>query len=263
MRKSTGKNVQNTTFDGTLKDYHVNTIKLPLQVLDDIKNECESWEKGAYATSNKELYRILGRCLALYYDMNGMGQGKINTRKQLNEKLEEAKIRFTEGTSLITKIVRFVFKTDRKRSYNYTRVLDVAIRHRIDSGSLPKWIAEQGGIEEVRRSINGISPAEQKSKLVVKGEVYLTGSPRIGQPIQITDDLQPSNEGNYNFCAALIRANSNGTSEIVFSSTNQTTIKDLLAQAGRKFSDKLANGQNDKLDKDRQDKREEAIKQAV
>jgi hypothetical protein len=58
--------------------------------------------------------------------------------------------------------VRFVFGSDRKRAHGYTYVLKAAISYDISAASLPSWIIEQGGIEEVRKRMIVSEEAQQR-----------------------------------------------------------------------------------------------------
>ena len=241
----------------------LNRAKNPISQLDDLIKQREKWENSAFKQSNTQLYQILGTCIDIYYDIEGMTDGKIKQRRALNEKLDSLKIKYTESTKLITKIIRYVFKTDRKRSYVYSRVCEEAIKSKIDGLALPKWIEKQGGIEEVRKVKKGTSDLDTIKNKIYQSSEYLKSAPALTKPIATVDDLQPSKEGNYNFCAALVRTNANGTSDIVFSTVSQTVIKSLLVQAAQKFKDKLDNPNQREGEIKRKAKRQLAVAQAA
>ena len=231
--------------------------------LDEIAKQREEWENTTYKQSNKELYAILGRCVDIYYDMEGMTEGKLKERRKLNSKLDDLGIKYTESTKLITKIIRYVFKSDRKRSYAYSRVCEEAINSKIDGMTLPKWVEDNGGVEEIRRSTNGATTVEQRKDKLQKSGDYLKSAPALAGSVATTDDLRPSNEGSYSFCAALVRSNANGTSDIVFSTTNQTVIKALLTHAAKKFSDKLDYTKDNKKENELRTARKKAVAKAI
>jgi hypothetical protein len=64
------------------------------------------WENGVYKTSNDELYNLLDKCLVLFKELTG----ERSLIKELNELLEARGAKLTNGTSLATKIVRYVFR---------------------------------------------------------------------------------------------------------------------------------------------------------
>jgi NAD-dependent SIR2 family protein deacetylase len=56
------------------------------------------------------------------------------------------------NTPRITVFVRYVFNSDRKRSYNYTQTLLAAIEEKIDPNDLPEFINSKSGVEEIKRT---------------------------------------------------------------------------------------------------------------
>lgn len=83
------------------------------------------WENGAYRTSNEELYNILDKCLVLFNELTA----ERALIKELNTLLEARGNKPTNGTSLATKVVRYVFDgCSAERSYTYARVSFCLIR---------------------------------------------------------------------------------------------------------------------------------------
>ena len=220
-----------------------------LNVLEDISRQRESWELIAYKKSNEQLYNILSRCLDIYQQMKGRTLADLHQRNKLNEALLALKIPFTDATGLPTKIVRFVFRTDRKRSYTYSRVIISAHEHGIDALTLPRWISEQGGVEEVRRkSKSAITPSQLNVQYKEAAEKFLSKSEELIAAFKTVKGLEISTEGNLRYTLAIMRDNGDGTTSVVYGIKNEAVVKAALHHAGKaiKENGQLAN-QNTKL----------------
>jgi len=109
------------------------------------------WERNELATANETLYALLQHCYALNNTMTGNDSLAKNLRKGLGNYIDQNKYKFTDSTPLITKIVKCVFGTDRKRVNAYSTAMRVALSEKISVIELPKYLKEKGGVEEVRR----------------------------------------------------------------------------------------------------------------
>lgn len=215
-----------------------NTAINALSTLDAIAKDAKAWEQGAYKTSNDELYGILARCLDIFQQLKGREKLRINQRKELDERLKALDIKVQENTNLATKIVRYVFRTSKKRTLAYARVIMSADEHRQDGVSLAKWIRDNSGIEEVRRKKKGeFTAAELKKMHADAAEQYLHGSKALVAPFKGIDALKSSSESTSVFTIALIRNDADGNVSVVYGDNNQTLVKQLLARAGKKLTE--------------------------
>ena len=213
-------------------------------VLEDISRQRESWELIAYKKSNDQLYSILSRCLDIYQQMKGRTLAELNQRKKLNDALTALNISFTDATSLPTKIVRFVFRTDRKRSHTYSRVITFAHEHGIDAMTLPRWISEQGGVEEVRRkSTNALTPSQLNVQYKEAAEKFLAKSNELIAAFKTVKGLEISTEGNLRYTVGIMRDNGDGTTSVVYGIKNEAVVKAALHHAGKAITEsgQLAN----------------------
>ncbi len=144
-------------------------------VIDQLVTEREVWEKTDCARSNEKLYALLQNCFALHNTMVGSDALAKALRKGLVNYIEFRKYPFTDSTPLMTRIVKCVFGVDRRRVHSYATALLAAKERRIAVIELPRWLKEQGGVEEVRRSAKSGSTSMAKrvdeGKLVLQSEV--------------------------------------------------------------------------------------------
>lgn len=113
----------------------------------------QTWQDTVYKTSNDMLYAILQDCYRLYDDMLGTSLTASALRTALDRTLTERKISFESSTHTMTKIVRCVFDGDRRRINAYSLALRAAINNKpkkVPVDELAKFIAENGGVEELR-----------------------------------------------------------------------------------------------------------------
>ena len=122
-----------------------------IKVLADLEAERESWEQGAYRTSNLALYAVLAKCLAI---------AQVDTpelAKQRNAGLEafykQRSYSYKKDAPPATRVVKAVFgNVDRRRLSTYSLVLREAIKQKVLATQLAEWIEQNGGIQEIRLS---------------------------------------------------------------------------------------------------------------
>lgn len=208
--------------------------------LDAAAKQREEWEAGAYKTSNDQLYSILAKCLDVYVMLKGRDQPKVAQRRLLNERLTAAGISYLETTPLATKVVRYVFRNDRRRSHAYARTILSAHERGIDSVKFASWVRGEGGIEEVKRQIKaGKSPKEVAKSRCEVAEGYLYNVKALAS-FKSVKEVKPSAEAVSRFSYAIIRTEDDGTASVVYGGNNAAVIKQLLSRAGKDVADKAA-----------------------
>ena len=120
-------------------------------VLADLEAERETWEQGAYRTSNLALYAVLAKCLAIAQ------ADTPELAKQRNAGLEafykQRGYAYKKDAPPATRVVKAVFgAVDRRRLSTYSLVLREAIKQRVQAAQLAEWIEQNGGIQEIRLS---------------------------------------------------------------------------------------------------------------
>lgn len=121
--------------------------------LDGLVVKRKQWEATDYKKANEGLYSLLASCLDVFNSkfVNAGDDDKKTLRGELKNRLTADGVRVQRNTTTLTMFVRFVFGSDRKRAHGYTYVLKAAISYEVAAASLPGWIVDQGGIEEVRK----------------------------------------------------------------------------------------------------------------
>jgi hypothetical protein len=115
--------------------------------------ERKVWQLGAFAKSNAELYALLGKCYAFYFDLRGNDKDAKAAREVLNAEMAAKAYRFNEGTHTLTRLVKYVFEgVDRRRVSAYSLVLREALAQGIKADGIPAFITQGKGVEEIRRS---------------------------------------------------------------------------------------------------------------
>jgi len=199
------------------------------------------WEQGTYAASNTELYGILGNCLDLFIEV----KKSYDLPKGVNSLLDVFGIKYNSATSLELKLVRLVFASKDNaehignRLFGYARVIRVASEAKQTSATLSQFIADNHGIEEIRRANkDGVTAAEKQKQQADLARIELI-EPRddeLFQNFEMPDQLQPL-DGEH-FSLALVRKNADGTGSIVFGTNNGAAVSTVLSIAGKSLSDK-------------------------
>jgi hypothetical protein len=191
------------------------------------------WENGVYKTSNDELYNLLDKCLVLFKEL----AGERSLIKELNELLEARGAKLTNGTSLATKIVRYVFDgCSAERSYTYARVLTVANAEKDDKVSMRAFVTSRNGVEAIRKAPKdgSLSAAQKAKNNVDHAEKHYANAKALVPSFTSNDEgLHPNTEAANDFAVALVRKNKDGTLSIVFGTNNKALVGVVLAEAGK------------------------------
>lgn len=220
------------------------------------------WENGSYKASSEELYGLLDRCFTLLEQMKG--QTKLIS--ELNDLLIAEGITFNDGTSLATKVARFVFNGNSKRITGYARVLRVAAAEKTENESFATFIKRKGGVEEVRKQkVAGELTASEQAKLSIKtAETYFVSSEALVQDIACSaPEVHPDNEAGLRFAAALVRKNDDGTLSIVYGCNKASVVKILLAEGGKVAGTKIIANETAAQRKQARAARDEALSKLV
>lgn len=184
-----------------------------------IANKAATWHSTSYKKASEELYALLSDCYATVADIRTQGTATV---RELNKVLTANGIIFNDGTGLETKVVRVVFGNIGKRAHIYARVLRNAHEQSVKTTVLAEWLAEQGGIEAVRKQHKGQTPAEVKAARVTKAEKAL---PCVKAKLLCN---APKLDGS-DYVLAVVQ-HTNGKQRIVGFCENTTLVKQVLVK---------------------------------
>jgi hypothetical protein len=185
----------------------------------EIAQRANVWHDTTYRKATDELYELLADCYQTTADIR---KSSVSVMKSLNLLLKSKKLAFNEGTSLETKAVRVVFGDIGKRAQIYARVLRNAREQSVEPTVFAIWLAEQGGVEAVRKQQKGKSPADVKAERVETAEKAL---PRV-KAQQLSN--APKVDGS-DYVLALVQ-HTNGKQRIVGFCDSVTLIKEAMAK---------------------------------
>ena len=119
--------------------------------VDKLVQQREQFEQNEYARSNACLYEILTGVYSNYLEASA-NRGTLTAVVQaMKDALTVQGARVQANTLALGLFVRYVFRTDRQRAYNYTRALQAAIAANIAPANLAQYFAQQGGVEECKK----------------------------------------------------------------------------------------------------------------
>ena len=203
----------------------------PLAQLEALHTEQKTWSDTLYKNSTTQLYRMLADCLDVWDQL----KSNRTQRQELDHWLDTAGLKSKSDTHLTTKIVRYVFRINTKRSQIYARVLRIAGDEGIKAENFVRWVIEHGGVEEVRRqNANGASPLAIAAQIVKDAADILLEADTIATLEKRPQQLTVNTDGSLDFALALVRENkSTGAAEIVYGMNNAALIKKFLAYVGK------------------------------
>ncbi|MGV0958531.1 MAG: hypothetical protein ACOYB1_01750 [Limnohabitans sp.] len=170
------------------------TIKPIEQVyflLENLEAEREKWEITELAASHKRLYEMLTKCYAFYIRMKTDTSSEVReqSRKGLDAFIAARSYTFKASTHDMNRVVKAVFGgVDRRRVSAYSTALRAALvqgpvntkgnKTPIPESQLSTWLADQGGVEEVRLGSKnkGMTPKARAEKVetVVRAKKLMT-----------------------------------------------------------------------------------------
>ena len=112
----------------------------------------EKFETETLARSNKELYGILGKVKELFDDASKDISTLKQTVAEMKEVLKKRNVKIQSNSPALTVFVRYVFNSDRKRAYNYTRTLMAAMKDKNPKQTMAEFIESKGGVEECKKN---------------------------------------------------------------------------------------------------------------
>lgn len=157
--------------------------------------EREVWEQGVVRTTNEQLYALLAQCYELYGEMCAGTTAAKDLRGALEAVIAMKGYSFNKGTHTMTKIVKCVFGVDRRRVSAYSLVLREALDKKLKAEDIAAFIANGGGVEEIRRSKSKTAktPAQKAElgKAAVGGEQLAVVS-----GVKLAEKIDVANVGN-------------------------------------------------------------------
>lgn len=171
----------------------------------------KKYETETLARSNKELYGILGQV----YDLFMEAYKDIPTLKQavneMKEVLGKRNVKVQSNSPALTVFVRYVFNSDRKRAYNYTRTLMAAVKDKSEKQSLADFIESKGGVEECKKNFAKKPETvakEQALKEAATQVVSTLESMKAAETVTLPNSSVYLNDGcEYAFVIARVGAN--------------------------------------------------------
>jgi len=139
------------------------------RALEELVTDKASWEANAFRASNDQLYALLQRCYKLYTTMCEEAATAKQLIKDVESFLLDQNCKVSNSMHTLTKIIKCVFGTDRRRVSAYSIALRAALAAKITAEEIPDFIREHGGVEELRL---GKSPNAKtiKQKALVAAE---------------------------------------------------------------------------------------------
>jgi hypothetical protein len=167
--------------------------------LDALVVKRKQWEATDYKKANEGLYSLLASCLEVFKSkfVDADDSDKKTLRGDLTARLTADGVRVQRNTTTLTMFVRFVFGSDRKRAHGYAYVLKSAISYDISAASLPSWIVEQGGIEEVRKRMIVSEEAQQRKAELSVAQTQVQASIEQASVVPLAKVSLPGVSGSY------------------------------------------------------------------
>lgn len=209
----------------------------------DLVKRQHDWDMGSRRISKQELYGILAGCLDM---ADAVKRNGLYT--QLDAELDARGIKYSTSTTVVTKIVRCVFGTDKRELAAYAGVIAVAARQRVAAENFVAWVNGYGGIRKTRAAFAKRKTTTMSSAKFIelaKGNLLAASTLAVVNKNHVANVNADKNNG---FVVTIARLNGNGDCEVVATTNDSTAVRDALISWGRYIdSHKQSNTQQDKL----------------
>ena len=226
MTKKTNEKLQQAVNSKAEKDANFASeqaakVETFTEQLDALKQEASVWSEGVYKTANEHLYSILSKAYGQTLMFRSASPQAV---KMFNNELAQRQIPYNKGSSLETKVIRWVFGIDTtkdKRVFKYAKTLETAKQDSIQLNGFVAWIKSQNGVENVAGAVAKEKADAKKAEL--EAELFeAAGSLMTAEPVSI--DTAQASTGDYSsLSVALVRHTSNGNEIIAASNDNALT----------------------------------------
>lgn len=206
-----------------------------VDALRTLSKKRDEWETTVFKKANEGLYALLADCLKVYLEkfVTAEDAGRKELRKQLITELSNNRIKVQKNTNILTMLTRMVFQSDRKRAHGYGYVLAAAVSHGWTPEELPQQIANEGGIEEIKRKMVKSAEAIERTEKLNQAKSSIKEDIEGAAVTPIASVELEGLEGNY--AILLARPGSDGVANIVgaLSNVSEALFKTLIAQMAK------------------------------
>lgn len=124
-----------------------------IKQLEVLSGQREVWENTVYKTASEALYDLLGKVYEFYESsfINRTAAERLALRQEIANKLTQDSVRVQSNSSVLGLLIRYVFKSDRKRVLSYQKAVTVAKSLKIKPTDLPDWLRCNHGIDGVTK----------------------------------------------------------------------------------------------------------------
>lgn len=132
--------------------------------LDALSIARDSWEKNEYKSATDSLYDLLSQTYSVYEQLfiDATDDDRKTLRNSLATKLKADGVKVQLNTTTLSLLIRYVFKSDRKRVMRYRYAIEAAKSHAVASAGLTVWLHAKGGIDAVAKEKSQSDEAKAK-----------------------------------------------------------------------------------------------------
>ena len=152
------------------------TTEVVIKKANELVAAREKFETTTLARSNKELYGILGQVHDLFLSACASTECLKDTVKEMKAVLAKRNVKVQSNSPALTVFVRYVFNSDRKRAYNYTRTLMAAIQAKAPYNKIAEFIEGKGGVEECKKNFVKKIETVQKELAIKEATAEMTAT---------------------------------------------------------------------------------------
>jgi hypothetical protein len=184
-----------------------------LNVLAQQNLELESAQKADLARTNQRLYQVLAGLYAHYLQVSNDKDLLNAVKAEMAKTLQEDK-KVVHKKKTLNLFVRYVFNTDRQRTYNYVQVIKVAEHQNVAVENFADFVKTNGGIEKCKKLAIGTKKPTVNTKTDIYGDFHKANGSQTLARVSVPEELVQSLDQSK--CVFLVgKANPSGIVDVI------------------------------------------------
>ncbi|HEX2830228.1 MAG TPA: hypothetical protein VHP37_28065 [Burkholderiales bacterium] len=211
------------------------------QVLPALRREADHYIEQVYQPGHKQLIRILQRCYQVYEWAHPTDAAEAAGRQEqlddmIDPVLAERGIKPQNSSTLMTKIVYYIFDVQRGLASAYSIILRKVHMANVSVDSFASYIDGAGGLEAIRLGRDGPNASATPDRKMLERSLLKRKPLAAGERGVVENPPERAQ-----LRAALVACTSDGVAEIKWVSSRSSGVSGLLKMAGAEQTAPSAN----------------------
>lgn len=138
---------------------------------------------------NQALYKLIADTYAVVLKIQ-MSEYRSHIINAFKDVLEDQGVKLQVNTTDLLVIIKYIVGGDRKKAFNFSRIIEIAMRENLAAQELPGYIVRRGGISKIYET-------EQEGQIKLQDDVLKSKRVKLFKGILSLKQWEPAIEINY------------------------------------------------------------------